>query len=317
MDGRRTGPSTDRMVPISGVALAMATLAALVIGSTLPRAAAAYDQYSLNTTTGNCATCHGDFRANGYRSKNDNVAWNTSLHQAHRQTMLNGDCETCHTAETFPVSLSVSDGGIGFSPIGCAGCHGRAEPGAANAVRGTGLRQHHDRNGITECRTCHTDSNPATFTAAAETVAPPYYFTPDVAHPAKPTQACNGNGSESAVAPPLGLDNDGNNVYDSADGGCNPSGVGEELTAVPVLALSVSGAAVRSLRVSFTLLTEEPARLEAFDITGRLVARHEVGSMGPGRHQLNMVGSRVSSGWYLLRLTQGGRAATTKAIVMN
>jgi hypothetical protein len=317
MDDRRHGFAMDRKVPFSGALRALAILSAMAGWLTLPPAAAAYDQYSLTKNAGNCADCHGNFRTGGYVSKNDNVAWGTSLHDGHRNTMLAGDCDVCHDDTKFPVSLSTSLGGTGFSPIGCAGCHGRAEPGAANAIRGTGLRQHHDRNGITVCRTCHSDSNPVTFTAAPETVVPPYYFTPDAVHPNKPTQACNGNNSESRVAPPLGLDNDGNNVYDSADGGCNPSGVGEEQTGAQALRLFMTGPAPRTLRVSFTLPTAEAARLVAFDIAGRVVAQREVGSFGAGRHTIDLADGRVPSGWYLLRLTQGGRTVTAKTIVMN
>jgi hypothetical protein len=186
--------------------------------------ASAYQQYSTNQAD-NCAACHGDFRASGYVSNADGVAWaaGTSLHNGHRTTMLSGDCGTCHSgASRFPVLLNSSTGGTGLAPISCLGCHGRAEPAAGGAVKGTGLRQHHYRSGVTTCQTvgCHTDANPAGFAVAPESVKPPYYFTPDAAHPNKPTDPCNGNGSESQLAGPLGLDNDGDTVNDGSDGDC-------------------------------------------------------------------------------------------------
>lgn len=314
MNDARNGQGLGRKISLTGAA-ALMILGATAIWATLPAPAAAYDQYSLTRTAGNCADCHGDFRANGYISRNDNVAWNTSLHNGHRTTMLNSDCNVCHIGSRFPVPLDQSDGGTGFSPIGCNGCHGRAEPGAANAVKGTGLRQHHDRVGVTVCRTCHTDSNPAGFVAAGENVAPPYYFTPDAAHPNKPTQSCNGNNSESLVAPPLGLDNDGNNVYDLADGFCNPGAVKEDSTPPLVLRLAAPEPSVAGLRVAFNLPSADAARLEAFDISGRVVAQREVGSLGPGRHVIDLVLGRLPSGWYVLRLSQSGQSVTTKAII--
>ena len=150
------------------------------------------------------------------------MAWanGVSLHNGHRTSMLSGDCDTCHGSSDLPVLLKTSTGGTGFAAIGCLGCHGRAEPAAGGAVKGAGLRQHHYRSGVTGCLSCHSDANPAGFTTAAESVKPPYYFTPDTAHPNKPTDPCNGNNSESRLAGPLGLDNDGDTSYDGADGDC-------------------------------------------------------------------------------------------------
>lgn len=299
---------------------AVAACVTLATGAFDTRDASAYDQWSIDRTSGNCATCHGDFRASGYVSKNDNVAWTggTSLHNGHRSTMLNGDCNTCHAASQFPTMLNSSNGGTGFSQIGCLGCHGRAEPSAGGMVTGTGLRQHHTRTGAATCGGvgCHTDANPATVTAAPENVQPPYYFTPDAAHPNKPTEACNGNSSESLLAPPLGLDNDGNNIYDMAD--CSTISV----EPAGGSSLEFEGAwpnpARRGLRVAFTLSAAQPAVLEAFDVNGRRVVIHEVGSMGIGRHVVDLTPTRaLAPGIYLLKLTQGGRVLTAKATVVK
>jgi hypothetical protein len=214
--------------------------------------------------------------------------------------------------------LDSSTGGVGFPAIGCAGCHGRAEPGAGGAVKGSGLRQHHDRNGITECRTCHTDANPASFTPAGENVSPPYYFTPDAAHPNKPTNSCNANGSESSAAPPLGLDNDGDNIYDSSDPDCSAGGA-ENPGVTPNFAVHglLPNPSRGALRVAITLPSAEPAVLEVFDVSGRRVASREVGALGAGEHIVDLSDGRIATGWYLLRLTQGGRTAGAKAVVTN
>lgn len=191
----------------------------------------AYEQYSVNRDATNCRACHGDFRASApYTSANDGVQWknpgtgaNLNLHDGHRTFMLSGNCGACHaSAGRFPTYLDTAAGGNGLAAISCLGCHGRAEPAAGGAVKGSGLRQHHYRSGVTGCLSCHPDSNPANFTTANEHVFPPFYFMPDASHPNKPKNPCNIGGSEGAVAPPLGLDNDGDLVYDGAEPECDP-----------------------------------------------------------------------------------------------
>jgi len=59
------------------------------------------------------------------------------------------------------------------------------------------------------------------FTPVGENVKPPYYFAPDAAHPGKPTDPCNKGGTtESKIASSLGLDNDGNGLFDGDDPAC-------------------------------------------------------------------------------------------------
>ena len=143
----------------------------------------------------------------------------TGLHDIHRRFMVSSDCSTCHMAQSFPVFTRASAGGTGFAPIGCAGCHGRAEdeiPGTSSY--GAGLLQKHDRNGVHLCRSCHDDADPANCTPVAEAVPPPYYFAPDPDHPHKPTDPCNAGGTgENIAGGPDGLDNDGNGLYDQLD----------------------------------------------------------------------------------------------------
>ena len=133
--------------------------------------------------------------------------------------MLANDCDTCHSSGgRSPVSLSSSVGGAGLDPISCLGCHGRTEGGAVN---GAGLRQHHFTSGETICFGCHADSDPGAFTPVGENVLPPYYaVTPDAAHPDKPTAPCNPAGEEDFAGTTIGLDNDGDGLYDQADGDC-------------------------------------------------------------------------------------------------
>ena len=205
---------------IRTVALSM-VIAVIALFSWAPEAGA-YQAYSNNTDGTLCGACHGTFAGGTYISNKDGTNWGTNLHNGHRTTMLAGDCNTCHGGAGTSgreVFLKSSAGGDGLDPIACVGCHGRAEDVTAGGDYGAGLRQQHWVGGITECGDCHGDANPASFTPVAENVPPPYYFTPDTAHPAKPTDACDANGSESVFGP-TGLDNDGNGQIDGADANC-------------------------------------------------------------------------------------------------
>ncbi len=195
--------------------IAAVVLAAVATG----KAANAYDDYS------GCEPCHGEFWATPYISLTDGAPFPGGLHGLHRLTMLNYDCNTCHSGGgRSPVYLNSSAGGTGFPPIGCIGCHGRAEdradPGPPPVGDGAGLRQHHYNAGIVECAGCHTDADPLAYTPVGENVAPPYYFTPDPNHPGKPTDPCNFAGDEDVNGGSLGLDNDGDLAYDGDDPDC-------------------------------------------------------------------------------------------------
>ena len=70
------------------------------------------------------------------------------------------------------------------------------------------------------------------------------------------------------------------------------------------------------LRIEFSLADRQPAMLELLDVAGRRVAAHEVGSWGPGRHQLDLRGG-LPAGVYLVRLTQGSQARVMKAVLLR
>lgn len=206
-----------------------------------------FDNVSVSSGTySTCRACHGNFVGTPYVAFTDGATWNPDLHDIHRNIMLNFDCKTCHTGATFfPVFIGRSDGGTGLPGIGCLGCHGREEDIGHDAIssgRGAGLNQHHHRSGVSECAKCHTDADPANYRPVGERVRPAYYFAPDAAHPAKPTDPCTA--SERFVSPLEGLDNDGDLLYELADPDCQP--------AAPVPALGPFGVAL-SLAVLFAL----------------------------------------------------------------
>jgi hypothetical protein len=198
----------------------------------------AYDVYSIDKNSGNCAECHGNFRASPYISNVDGSNWGDDLHDVHRSTMLDDDCDTCHSAQRFPVILDASFGGVGLAPISCVGCHGReADMGNDDTSlgRGAGLRQHHDAAGVPDCADCHLDADPGMYTPVGEDSLPAYYFTPDAGHPDKPTDSCNPAGEEDYKGNLDGLDNDGDDLWDTADTDCQP---------VPVPSISFAGLAL-------------------------------------------------------------------------
>jgi len=176
----------------------------------------AYDTYSTNklsnSSTNHCRACHGDFRAAISTKVPPTVFPGGNIHEMHRNSAYMGtDCDLCHQdSGRYPVIIGLSTGPAGNnSGIGCTGCH-VAE----------GLRKHHVVRGVTVCLDCHpNDSAPP-----PETTKPPYYgltgFT-KANNPGNTVLATNVNENWSA-GDFLGLDNDGNGLYDLADYAVGP-----------------------------------------------------------------------------------------------
>ncbi len=86
--------------------------------------------------------------------------------------------------------------------------------------------------------------------------------------------------------------------------------------------LSLAGArpnpAVGAIRAWFTLPGKEPAALELFDVAGRRVQRHEVGELGAGQHMVLLgQSSRIRTGMYFLRLSQGRQALRARVVMVR
>lgn len=190
----------------SKLCAAACTIAAITAGVVLwgpgCPSAQAYEQYT------DCAACHGDFLGN--TSTKGTVFPKGKNHDMHRDSAYMATaCNICHSGSSrTPVFIGSSAGTANNSGIGCTGCH---EP--------TGLRKHHLVSGVSECLDCHdTDGAPP-----KEGTNPPYYGTLDTkANNAGNTVLATNMNENWSVGDFLGLDNDGNNLYDLADYAVGP-----------------------------------------------------------------------------------------------
>jgi len=85
--------------------------------------------------------------------------------------------------------------------------------------------------------------------------------------------------------------------------------------------LSISGLrpnpTLHDLTVEFTLGKSAPARLQVFDVSGRMVLERPI-ALGPGRHAVTLSGSStLPSGVYIMRVIQGTESASTRGIVLH
>jgi hypothetical protein len=197
----------NEQTPPRGMRLAWmvgASLLALVVARNTSQA---YDTYS-GGSDGGCIDCHGDFR--GSTSPKGTIFPSGQNHEMHRaSTSMATACALCHSSPSrTPVFTGSSDGTANNLGLGCSGCH-----------VGPGLRKHHVINGTTICYPCHDPSE----TSDPENVKPPYYGTVDtkVKNPGNTDRVANTNENWS-VGDFLGLDNDGNNLYDAADFAITP-----------------------------------------------------------------------------------------------
>jgi len=146
------------------------------------------DAVAWGTFEGGGAGCHSTFKAYG------------ALHADH--ISLAGSCSVCHEVTGDDPSIGLSQAG----DRGCVGCHGRLEDAgndSASEGLGAGLRQHHQRSGVTSCGMCHSDGRPANYTPVGEDVMPPFYGVIAGITPTDPATD--------------GIDNDGDGLYDGDD----------------------------------------------------------------------------------------------------
>ena len=209
---------------ISGQIKILAVLVGLIAASGLMWDLRAYESYhdpALNDE-GYCVTCHPGFT--GGRSD--------VLHQLH----VSGDgvttnCNLCHTGSGRDNPLTMWSFGDALNGLGCAGCHGRnygetisqdyqGLPTAGDPkASGYGLRRHHALHDVTICATCHTPDVPPGGEIFPESENAPYYGRTDVSLGGQPMDTCT-NEDTANDADTIGLDNDGDDLYELADPDC-------------------------------------------------------------------------------------------------
>jgi hypothetical protein len=175
----------------------------------------AFERYKNNAETpgSNCSQCHGDF--DGPVTTKGSVFPSDDKHVMHnKNSAMGAACGLCHTGSDRNPFLGSSDGTTSSAGLGCSGCH--------DAV---GLRAHHAVNNVEispgfTCYTCHTTDGPP----PAEGIDPPYY---GVTADSNVDNSCNdvatANINENwTIGDFVGLDNDGDNLYDLADFDCGP-----------------------------------------------------------------------------------------------
>ncbi len=96
----------------------------------------------------------------------------------------------------------------------------------------------------------------------------------------------------------------------------------ESWMVVPGRPLALTGAipnpASTDLRVAFSLPDDAPARLEAWDVRGRLVASRDIGHLGEGEHTVALGEAGVwRTGLYFVRLVRGDEQRTVRAVVLG
>ncbi|HET7226508.1 MAG TPA: T9SS type A sorting domain-containing protein [Candidatus Eisenbacteria bacterium] len=92
-----------------------------------------------------------------------------------------------------------------------------------------------------------------------------------------------------------------------------------DMAAANRLALSGTGPnpSVNGMVVSFSLANSAPAAIAVVDAQGRQMISRQVGSLGPGQHQLDLSREKFAPGVYWVRLSQGDRMFTAKAVVLS
>ncbi|MHC4908638.1 MAG: dockerin type I domain-containing protein [Planctomycetota bacterium] len=194
----------------TGSLVAVATVALALAGPS-----EAHEKYSPG-----CTKCHGDF--DGPVSPKGTIFPGDDKHQMHRSSSWMGaDCQLCHTSVGDNPFIGMSAGTAANPGVGCTGCHGR-DYGGTLGNSGVGLRRHHLEAGVTECQQCHpNDPDPL-----PENIAPIYYGTSDT----NVDDACNGGPDfleNWSIGDTVGLDNDGDLLYDADDPDCSGTCTGD------------------------------------------------------------------------------------------
>jgi hypothetical protein len=188
--------------------LTLLSLLLIVLLTTWLSQAVAFDRWKDGC---NSSICHGDF-TDGTSTKGS-VFPSNNKHTMHRGSQyMNADCDLCHSSNDANNPFIGSSSGTNDNPgLGCTGCHDKI-----------GLREHHFNNGQTFCYSagCH-----AQVAAGTEDTIPVYYGTVDTDADAPCNPVAQAQINENwTIGDTIGLDNDGDNLYDGADPDCAATG---------------------------------------------------------------------------------------------
>jgi hypothetical protein len=190
---------------------------------------------------------------------------------------------------------------------------------------GAGLRAHHlnagapsDANGRV-CGDCHANDP----VPDPENTIPVYYLRDDVSVE-NPCSAQYPEG-EDWNGDMVGLDNDGDLLYDFADPDCGPSGLDDPFAAGEGFAARLAIApnpSSRGTQIVFRLDAASPVVVTVVDLRGRSVARIEQDVLPPGRHALDFDGRgpdgrMLPAGIYGVRVEAGDRVLTGKLALLR
>jgi hypothetical protein len=96
-----------------------------------------------------------------------------------------------------------------------------------------------------------------------------------------------------------------------------PAMTGTLTSELAILGASPNPVAESSV-LSFSLAADGPAVLELWSVSGRLVQRRELGTMGPGEHRVGIGdAARLAPGTYVVCLRQGAARVATKISVLR
>jgi hypothetical protein len=190
------------------------TIIAIAASGLMVTNADAYPRYKNDAEDpgSNCSQCHGDFTDG--TSPKGNTFPSDSKHEMHRNgSYMDTECDLCHTqGDSRNPFTGSSNGTSNNTGLGCTGCHEEY-----------GLRAHHFVSGITICAVCH----PGDPTPPSENVPPSYYGTVDTLadNPCNDSESANMD-ENWTVGDLVGLDNDGDGIYDANDSDCGTCGNG-------------------------------------------------------------------------------------------
>ena len=89
-------------------------------------------------------------------------------------------------------------------------------------------------------------------------------------------------------------------------------------TSFALLGVRPQPAGPGDLKIAFSLAEAGPVRLELFDAGGRCVRSRNLGTLEGGSHLVDLErGTRIGAGIYFARLTQGGRSASLRVVVLD